>query len=103
MEKGRLFEQQIGVERDHLAKIREAAARRGGGGNSGGEGSNENEGVSDDDENPFVSGGFENVDSSNIAASLDADDYLQRDVDSLSEATLLSIRSDAVRLELCFE
>jgi len=96
-EKGRIFEHQIGVERDRLAKIREAAARRGGGGNSGGEGSNENEGVSDDDENPFVGGGFENVDSSNIAASLDADDYLQRDVDSLSEATLLSIRSDTRR------
>ena len=76
MEKGRIFEQQIGAERDHLAKIREAAVRRGGSGNSGREGSNENEGVSDD-ENPFVGGGFENVDSSNIAASLDADDYLQ--------------------------
>ena len=36
------------------------------------------------------------MDSSNTA-SLDADDYLQRDVDSLSEATLLSIRSDTHR------
>ena len=89
-EKGRIFEQQIEAGRDHLVKIREAAARRGGGGNSGGEGGD------DDDENPFVGGGFENVDSSNTA-SLDADDYLQRDVDSLSEATLLSIRSDTRR------
>ena len=96
-EKGRIFEQQIEAGKEHLAKVREAAARRGGGGNGDGD-----EGVSDDDDNPFVGGGFENVDSSPIAASpiaasLDADDYLQRDVDSLSEAMLLSIRSDARR------
>jgi hypothetical protein len=71
-EKGRLFEQKIEAERDHLVRVREAAARRGGESGSGlggneGEG-DESEGVSDDDENPFVGGGFENVDSSAMAA-----------------------------------
>ena len=80
--------------KDHLAKVREAAARRGGGGNSGGNG---DEGVSDNDENPFVGGGFENVDSLPIVASLDADDYLQWNVDSLSKAMLLLIHSSTHR------
>jgi hypothetical protein len=35
-EKGRLFEQKIEAERDHLVRVREAAARRGGEGTSGG-------------------------------------------------------------------
>ena len=34
------------------------------------------------------------VDSMTMAASLDADKYLRHDVDSLCEATLLSIQSD---------
>ena len=78
--------------KEHLAKVREVVARQGVGGNGDGD-----EGVSDDDDNPFIGGGFKNVDSSPIMASLDADNYLQRDVDSLSEAMLLSIRSNARR------
>ena len=99
-EKGRLFEQKIDAERDHLMRVREAVARRGGESTSGsgrneGEGGDESEGISEDDEeNPFVAGGFENVASLAMAASLDAEDYLRQDVDSLCEATLLSIRSD---------
>jgi hypothetical protein len=100
MEKGQIFERQIEVGREHLMKVREAVARQGGDRSTGGSGRSReggDEGVSDDDENPFVGGGFENLDSSAMAASLDADDYFQRDVDSLSEATLLSIHSDACR------
>ena len=98
-EKGRLFEQKIEAERDHLVRVREAAARRGGESMSGlgkneGEG-DESEGASkDDEENPFVGGGFENAASLAMAVSLDAEDYLRQDVNSLCEATLLSIRSD---------
>ena len=76
-------------------RVREAAARRGGESTSG-EGGDESEGE-DDEENPFVAGGFENAASLAMAASLDAEDYLRRDVDSLCEATLLSIRSDVRR------
>jgi hypothetical protein len=71
-------------------RVREAAARRGGEGPSG-SGRNGAEGAEDDEENPFVGSGFENV------ASLDAEDYLHRDIDSLGEATLLSICSDVWR------
>jgi len=53
--------------------------------------------VFEDDENPFAAGGFKVMDSSNNAASLDTDNYLQRDVDSLSEAMLLSTQSDICR------
>ena len=66
MKKGRLFEQKIEAERDHLVRLREAAARQGGEstsrlGRNEGEG-DESEGTSEDDEeNPFVGGGFENV------------------------------------------
>ena len=100
MEKGRLFEERIEAEKDHLLKVREAAARQGGVSGStrrNEEGGDENDGVSDDNENPFVAGGFENVDSSAMAATLDTDDYFQQDVDNLSEATLLSICSDVCR------
>ena len=99
-EKGRLFEERIEAEKDHLLKVREAAARQGGVSRStrrNEEEGDENEGVSDDDENPFVAGGFENVDSLAMAATLDADDYFQWDVDSLSEATLLLICSNVCR------
>ena len=66
-------------------------------GKNEGEG-DESEGASEDDkENPFVGGGFENAASLAMAASLDAEDYLRRDVDSLCEVTLLSIRSDIRR------
>ena len=68
-EKGRIFEQQIEAGRDHLVKVREVVARQ------WGEGGDEDEG--DEDENPFIGRGFKNVDSSAMAASLDADDYLQ--------------------------
>jgi len=105
MEKGRIFEEQIEAER---AKV---TARQGGVGSGSGlarEECAENEGCGlareehakgegrvDEGENPFVSGGFENLDCLAIAvASLDADDYLQWDVDSLSEAVLLSIWND---------
>ena len=84
-EKGRLFEEKIEAEKDHLAKVREAATRRGGVSREGGDES--------EDENPFVGGRFEKA----MVATLDADDYLQRDVDSLSKATLLSICSDMWR------
>ena len=60
-------------------------------GKNEGEG-DESEGASEDDEeNPFVGGGFENVASLAMAASLDAEDYLRQDVNSLCEVTLLSI------------
>ena len=62
MEKGKLFEEQIGAEKDHLARVREAAARRGGGSGSMGrnvEGGDEDGGVFEDDENPFAADGFE--------------------------------------------
>ena len=81
MEKGKLFEQKIEAERDHLVRLREAAARRGGestscSGRNEGEG-DESKGTSEDDEeNPFVGGRFENAASLAIAASLDAEDYL---------------------------
>ena len=72
MEKSRIFEQQIEAGKEHLVKVREVVVRQGGGVNGDGD-----EGVSDDDDNPFIGSGFENVDSLPIAASLDADDYLQ--------------------------
>jgi hypothetical protein len=107
-EKGRIFEQKIEAERDHLVKVRETAARRGGvgTGSAGGLGSNVGEsdetgGGSDEDDNLFIelckSGEFEGEETLAMAASLDADDYLQQDVDSLGEATLLSIRSNVRR------
>lgn len=79
-EKGQIFERKIEAEKVRLEKIQEAAARRGG-------------------ENPFValcnSRMFDvQMDSAATAASLDADNYLQRDIDSLCGATLLSIRSN---------
>jgi len=96
-ERGVIFEQQIEAEREHLEKVRKAAASRRGGEERNGEVDGEGEGVSNDDKNPFVGGGFENMDSSAMAVSLDAEDYLQQDVDTLSEATLLSIRSNTRR------
>jgi len=101
-EKRRLFEQKIEAERDYLVRVREVAARRGGESTSGlgrneGEG-DESEGASEDDEeNSFVGGRFENAASLAMAASLDTEDYLQWDVDSLCKATLLSICSDIRR------
>lgn len=84
-EKGRVFEQKIEAEKDHLAKVRAAAAARRGEGvlevvGSGGSGRNaegdESGGGSHDDENAFVGmckgGEFENEDSSATAASWDA-------------------------------
>ena len=55
--------------------------------------------LEDNEENPFVGSGFKNA---GMAASLNADEYLQRDVDSLCKATLLSICSD-VRRNLLME
>jgi hypothetical protein len=81
------------MEKGHILKT---AARRGGadrmGGSSGG-------GV---DDNPFAAlcnNGvldeyMSTTDSAQMAASLDANNYLQRDIDSLWEAMLLSIRGD---------
>ena len=68
-------------------------------GKNEGEGDESKVGVEDGDdkENPFVGGRFENTASLAMAASLDAEDYLRRDVDSLCEATLLSIRSNIRR------
>ena len=65
MEKGRLFEEKIEAEKDHLAKVREVVTRQGG---VSKEGSDESE-----DENPFIGGRFEKA----MVATLDADDYLQ--------------------------
>jgi len=119
-EKGQLFEKDIEAAKTHLTRVREAAVRRGGasGGTSGGgdaagtrsvEGEKVAEGSTvggdDEDDDPFAalcnSGVFDShsteTDSAAMAASLDAEDYLQRDVDSFCEATLLSIRSDVRR------
>ena len=80
MEKGQIFERKIEVEKARLEKIREAVARRGGEG----------------DDNPFMalcnSGVLDaectaRTDSAVMTASLYADDYLQRHIDRLYEAT----------------
>ena len=86
-ERGRLFEQKIEAERDHLMRVREVVARRGGEHMSGlgekgrneGEGDESKDASEDDEENPFVSGSFENAASLAMAVSLDAEDYLQWD------------------------
>ena len=85
----------------HLAKVQEAAARRGGVSGSTGGGSDagnvgntqESDAGGEEDENPLValcnSGVFDvRMDSAAMAVSLDTDDYLQRDIDSLCEATI---------------
>jgi hypothetical protein len=112
-EKGKIFEKDIEAAKSHLAKVREAAEKRGHvRGRSGGGESDRGEmrGVDrggGEDENPFAAlcnSGVLNeylcepdMDSATLAASLDADEYFQRDVDSFCEATLLSIRSDVRR------
>jgi hypothetical protein len=69
--KGQNSEKKIEAEKTHLAKVQEAAARRGGvGGGTSDAGGQE-------DENPFMAL---------------ADDYLQCDIDGLCEATLFSMR-----------
>lgn len=113
-EKGQIFVKDIEAVRTHLTRVCEAVVRKGGtsGGTLGGgddadarsvgdervvEGSMV--GGDDEDDNPFVvlcnSGVFNNhsnmMDLAAMAASLDAEDYLQWDVDSLCEAMLLSI------------
>jgi len=75
------------AEKTNLAKVGEAAARRGGmGGNTSDAGNVGNTQESDaggkEDENPFVA---------------PPGDHLQRDIDSLCGASLLSIRSDVRR------
>ena len=82
--------------RVHLMKVREAAAWRGGVGGSGDD---------DKDENSLAAlcnnGTFDNhslhMDSVAMAASLDCEGPLQRNVDSLCEGPLLSIWSDVRR------
>ena len=70
-EKGQIFERKIEAEKARLEKIQEAAARRGGEG----------------DKNQFVA----LCNSRMFDAQMD---YLQRNINSLCGATLLSIRSD---------
>ena len=100
MEKGQLFEKDIERVKTHLARVREAAVRRGGasgstsgGGDAAGMRSIEGERVAegstvggdDKDDDPFValcnSGLFDShstaMDLAAMAASLDAEDYLQ--------------------------
>ena len=109
-EKGKIFEKDIEAAKSHLAKVREAVEKRGHvRGRSGGGESDRGEmrGVDrggGEDENPFTALCNSrvlneylckpNMDSVTLAASLDADEYFQHDVDSFCEATLLSICSD---------
>ena len=107
-ERGQIFEAEIEAKKLHLARVQEVAAHRGG---VRGRSTVDEEGAKRDDsggdDNPFAalcsSGMLEEyisesqVDSVTMAASLDTDKYLRRDVDNLCEATLLSIRSDMQR------
>ena len=85
----------------HLAKVQEAAAQRGGVGGSTGGGSDagnvgntqESDVRSEEDEKPLMvlcnSRVFDvRMDSAAMAVSLNTHDYLQRDIDSLYEATI---------------
>jgi hypothetical protein len=101
--------------KDCLARVRVTAARRGGvesrsvvdsgGGGSDPGNARGSDAEGNEDENPFavlcskvLNDCTLRMDSAAMAAlKLDADDYLQRDVDGLCKATLLSIRSDVHR------
>jgi hypothetical protein len=98
-EKGVLQAQEIEAQKEHLLKVRSAAAEH--------HRSTQSSPIPsiDDSENPFSGlcddGVFNELPSTLLDdtsfVSLDVEDYLQRDVESICEATLLSIHSDIRR------
>ena len=109
-EKGKLFGEEVEKGKTHLVNIRASAAQRREGetgrqrSDDGRAGDVVEDEAADGGDDPFAvlcnSGIFDSnaqIDSAAMVASLDTEDYLQHDVNSFCEATLLSIRSNVWR------